>query len=119
MLNMMNSLVKLGLEVLDCERVSIFMLEKSDVISEYRLRCVAGEIEGEVIPAGRGIVGAVVRDNCVMIERNIISHPHHYSIFDGRNDFVPRDTITLPILDMCGNPFGAVQVRYDQLDFHT
>ncbi|HEY7086526.1 MAG TPA: GAF domain-containing SpoIIE family protein phosphatase [Tepidisphaeraceae bacterium] len=93
-------------EILNCERASIFLYDaKAD---QLWTKVVLGAKEIRV-PSGAGIVGAAFQANKLLH----VPEPYKDSRFnpepDRRNNFVTRNLLTCPMVDIEGKAVGVVQ----------
>ena len=97
------------MEYLNAEAASIFLLENND--TELVCRGCAGpvNITGLRLPAGKGIVGATVRNKTVQMIRDVTKDPNFAQNVDKDTGFVTRSILCAPLIiqDKC---IGALEL---------
>lgn len=94
---------------MDSEAGSIFILDDSGQSLVCRGCAGPVDITGLAIPAGRGIVGRSVRDNVVVMVRDVREDPDFSGAVDAKTGFVTRSILCAP-LSLQGRTIGAIEV---------
>jgi sigma-B regulation protein RsbU (phosphoserine phosphatase) len=95
------------LRVLDCERVTVFLIDGAR--QELYSRIATGE-EQIRLPMGRGIAGQAVRELRVVNVPNVDASPDFYPEVDGVTGFQTRNLMSVPLVGFDSSVIGVLQV---------
>jgi len=101
-------------EILDVERVSIFILDR-DKDKVWTLR--ADYIDKIEMPKDSGIVGAVLDSKKPYITNNPYEDEKFNKEFDLKNNFVTKNILAVPIIDAVGKVIGVAEFINKKEDF--
>jgi phosphoserine phosphatase len=93
-------------EIIGCERASIFLHDPRTDQLWTKVALQAKEIR---VPSGAGIVGAAFKTNALLHVPEPYKDPRFNPEPDRRNNFVTRNLLTCPMVDLSGKPVGVVQ----------
>jgi phosphoserine phosphatase len=105
--------------LLGCERASIFLHDPRTNELWTKVALLSKEIR---IPSCKGIAGACFTSASVVCVHDPYSDPRFNPAPDKANNFVTRNLLTAPMLDIDGKPLGVVQAvnkidgAYDESD---
>jgi phosphoserine phosphatase len=98
--------------VLDCERASVFLLDRA--AGELASRVATGIAESPVktirFPLGVGIAGEVARTGTAVNIADAYADPRFNPEFDRRSGFHTRSMLTVPLADHDGTIVGVLQL---------
>lgn len=92
--------------MLGCERASIFL---HDPATDQLWTKVALHAQPIRVPSSAGIVGHVFKSNLILHVPDPYNDPRFNPEPDRRNNFVTRNLLTAPMLDLNGGPVGVIQ----------
>ncbi len=95
--------------LLDCERASIFLWDKTrhELVGRPALGMPNGELR---IPDSAGVVGKTVRTGAVQLVNDVHADPAWTPAVDQKSGFETRNLLCVPMLDGQGQPMGALEV---------
>lgn len=92
--------------MLGCERASIFL---HDPQADQLWTKIALHAQPIRVPSGAGIVGHVFKSNSILHVAEPYKDPRFNPEPDRRNNFLTRNLLTAPMLDLDGRPVGVIQ----------
>jgi serine phosphatase RsbU (regulator of sigma subunit) len=93
-------------DIVGCERASIFLFDPKTDQLWTKVALGAPEIR---VPSSAGIVGAAFKANALLHVPEPYKDPRFNPEPDRRNNFVTRNLLTCPMVDLNGKPVGVVQ----------
>jgi sigma-B regulation protein RsbU (phosphoserine phosphatase) len=100
-------IVECGMELMDAERATIFLYDREQ--NQLYSRIAAG-VEGLRIPADRGIAGATVRTDRVIIVPDAYADERFNPEVDRTTGYRTRSILSVPLHDHEGGLVGVMQV---------
>src|SRR5262245_49012229 len=104
---LLHILEQAALQVLDCERISIFLHDRQT--DELFSRLATGEDKLR-FPARLGIAGEAFQTATVINVPDAYADPRFNREVDRKTGFVTRNLLTCPLIGMDGKPVGVMQV---------
>ena len=98
--------------ILNVEAGSVLLVDEETGDLVFRVSLQHDEwqmISNLRVPAGTGVVGAVVQEGKPYIVPDVTQDPRFYSEVDGEMDFVTRSILCVPLI-VRGQPIGAIEV---------
>ena len=98
--------------VLDCERASVFLLDRSagELCSRVATGIAASPVKEIRFPVGVGIAGEVARMGTAVNLPDAYADPRFNPEFDRRSGFHTRSMLTVPLADHDGSIVGVLQL---------
>jgi phosphoserine phosphatase len=107
LLTLLRTIETAALQVLDCERVSIFL---HDAENDELYSSVATGQDGIRFPANRGIAGEAFRKQAPVNVPDAYADPRFNPEVDRKTGFRTRSLLTTPLLGIDQQPVGVIQV---------
>src|SRR5579862_3398988 len=95
-------------ELLDCERASIFILDRER--NELWSKVALGSDEILRFQAGKGIVGRAVETGEIINVKDAYSHPQFYTAIDDQTGYHTRNLLACPLRNGHDRTMGAFEV---------
>src|ERR1700694_4149847 len=95
-------------ELLDCDRASIFLLDRER--NELWSKVALGSDEILRFDAGHGIVGHAVKTGETINVRDAYSDPRFYGAIDGQTGYRTRNVLAMAVRNPAGETVGAFEV---------
>lgn len=108
---LLSRIQQVAIEILDCERVAVFLYDEQN--DELRSRISTG-LEEIRLPAGKGIVGEAIRTKEVINVSDPYSDPRFYPEVDRETGFKTRNLLAFPMTGYSGEIVGALEVLNKQ-----
>ncbi len=88
-----------AVDILGCEAGSLFLIdeETTDSVFKVAVGSVAGDLIGQRVPAGRGIVGSAAQSGQPVIVNDTASDPRWFQKTDKTTNFVSRAVMAVPL----------------------
>ncbi len=97
---------------LGAEAGTVFLL--NNTLTELTFWAMRGgdgrRLEGQKMPAGRGIVGWVIEKQESVLINDVKSDPRFFAVIDKEGTFLTRNMICVPLTVRGETPIGAIQV---------
>lgn len=94
------------------EAGTVFLL--NDSLTELTFWALRGgdnrRLEGQKMPAGKGIVGWVIERQEAVLINDVKSDPRFFAVIDKESGFMTRNMICVPLTVRGETPIGAIQV---------
>ncbi|OQY87330.1 MAG: hypothetical protein B6D38_13050 [Anaerolineae bacterium UTCFX1] len=109
-----------AVNILNCEAGTLFLMDDQTGELEFRVTIgpVAGNLLGQRIPIGRGIVGRAVQTRAPIIENDAQHSAMRFDSTDKQTGFISRSLLAAPML-IKDRVLGVIEVinRKDELPF--
>ena len=92
---------------LDCERVTVFLIDRST--DELYSRLATGETEIR-IPADKGIAGRTFQEARILNVPDVFAEPAFYPAVDRRTGFRTKSLLSIPLVGFDSSVVGVLQV---------
>ena len=118
---LLQNILEYSVSILNCEAGSLFLMDEptGDLIFSVTVGPVAGNLQGQRIPAGTGIVGRAVQSRVPVIENDAQRSSSRFNT-DKQTGFTSRSLLAVPML-IKERVLGVIEVinRRDGLPFVT
>jgi phosphoserine phosphatase RsbU/P len=104
---LLREIVNAAMRLLHAERASIFLHDPGPDQLWTKIAHGTGEIR---IPAHAGIVGSAFKGNCLINIPVAYEDPRFNREIDKKTGFTTRNLLTAPMVNLQGNPVGAIQI---------
>jgi signal transduction histidine kinase/putative methionine-R-sulfoxide reductase with GAF domain len=117
---LLRNILENAVNILNCEAGTLFMMDEQtgDLIFRVTAGPVAGNLLGQRLPPGTGIVGRAVQLRAPVIENDSSRSASHYTAPDRQTGFVSRSLLAVP-MQIKDRILGVIEVinRRDGLPF--
>lgn len=103
-------------DILSCERASIFLYDAKTNALWTKVALQATQFR---VPSNAGIVGAAFQSNKLLHVPRPYEDPRFNPEPDRRNNFITRNLLTAPMVDLSGQPVGVIQAINKKGDAFT
>ena len=119
---LLHNILDNAVKILNCEAGTLFMMDDQtgDLIFRVTIGPVAGNLLGQRIPAGTGVVGRAVQTRTPVIENDAQRSTSRFTETDKQTGFVSRSLLAVP-MQIKDRVLGVIEVinRRDGLPFVT
>lgn len=117
---LLQNILENAVAILNCEAGTLFLMDDQTAELEFRVTVgpVAGNLLGQRIPAGTGIVGRAVETRAPVIENDAQRSTAHFGTADRQTGFISRALLAVP-MQIKDRVLGVIEVinRRDGLPF--
>ena len=117
---LLRNILENAVNILNCEAGTLFLMDEQtgDLVFRVTAGPVAGNLLGQRLPAGTGIVGRAVQLRAPVIENDGQRSPAHFGIPDRQTGFTSRSLLAVP-MQIKDRVLGVIEVinRKDGLPF--
>ncbi|HJR81376.1 MAG TPA: GAF domain-containing protein [Anaerolineales bacterium] len=117
---LLRNILENSVNILNCEAGTLFLMDEptGDLIFRVTTGPVAGNLLGQRLPAGTGIVGRAVQLRAPIIENDGQHSPNRYGVPDKQTGFISRSLLAVP-MQIKDRVLGVIEVinRKDGLPF--
>ena len=117
---LLRNILENAVNILNCEAGTLFLMDEptGDLIFRVTTGPVAGNLLGQRLPAGTGIVGRAVQLRAPVIENDGQRSPTRYGAADKQTGFISRSLLAVP-MQIKDRVLGVIEVinRKDGLPF--
>jgi signal transduction histidine kinase len=117
---LLRNILENAVNILNCEAGTLFLMDEptGDLIFRVTAGPVAGNLLGQRLPAGTGIVGRAVQLRAPVIENDGQRSPTRYGAADKQTGFISRSLLAVP-MQIKDRVLGVIEVinRKDGLPF--
>ncbi|HSO13133.1 MAG TPA: GAF domain-containing protein [Anaerolineales bacterium] len=117
---LLRNILENAVNILNCEAGTLFMMDDQtgDLIFRVTIGPVAGNLLGQRLPAGAGVVGRAVQTRAPVIENDVQRSASRFSETDKQTGFVSRSLLAVP-MQIKDRMLGVIEVvnRRDGLPF--
>jgi signal transduction histidine kinase len=117
---LLRNILEYAVNILNCEAGTLFLMDEptGDLIFRVTAGPVAGNLLGQRLPAGTGIVGRAVELRAAVIENDSQRSQAHFTAPDKQTGFISRSLLAVP-MQIKDRVLGVIEVinRRDGLPF--
>jgi signal transduction histidine kinase len=117
---LLRNILENAVSILNCEAGTLFLMDEptGDLIFRVTAGPVAGNLLGQRLPAGSGIVGRAVQMRAPVIENDGQRSSSHFGVTDKQTGFISRALLAVP-MQIKDRVLGVIEVinRRDGLPF--
>lgn len=117
---LLNQILNSAVEILNCEAGSLFLVDDQtdELVFEVVVGPVAGDLLGQRLPPGTGLVGKSVETRQAIIANDVRRTKEWFDITDQQTGFVTQDMLVVP-MQIKDRVIGVIEVinRKDRLPF--
>ncbi|MBD3344113.1 MAG: GAF domain-containing protein [Chitinivibrionales bacterium] len=107
LLSLLRLIKDLTVELIDADRASIFILDRTT----RELWTVLADGETVIrVPEGKGIVGEVIKKNRLLNVPDVATDKNFYPLIDEKTGYETRNILCVPLVNRNGDAFGAIEV---------